>query len=329
MDPFDQQPPVELDRVSFEDSERFEDDSICSFQSENESLNQKWSEWNLSGSDLPGPSTSTKRRALRTGMPIPSLRDICAKKVATGLTFEEIEAIYQSLHKNTVPAPILRQIYNFCFPSNPENIKTYSFITNGSTQPFDSGHHLFINNAVFNVFQIGYHISAYVSDVDSEVMKYQEKDGKGCYKVSVQVDRCRIISCSCSCSSTATWCKHIIAVCLYRIMNAEKIQYRSPIWDSIAVLGDLRVKKFAQYLINESPAEFIVIAQRLLDQLAVENSEINQTMGAPDPTAGGDSDYSNWFLDEKQLHESIRKILISFVKPGPMVWYVYSVIHLE
>ncbi|CAD5218763.1 unnamed protein product [Bursaphelenchus okinawaensis] len=318
MEPFDQ---PEIDRVSFEDSERFEDDSISSFQSENESLNQKWSEWNLSGSDLPGPSTSNRRRGFRRGMTIPSLREICAKKVATSLTFEEIETVYQSLHRNTVPFPILKQVYEFCFPAHPENIKTYSFITNGSTQNFEAGYKLFNGNAVYNVFQIGYHISAHVSDLETTGLeKSRDKGIMPCQKVSVRVDRCRIVSCICSCSSSAAWCKHIIAVCLYRIINADKIQYRSPIWDSIAVLGDMQLKKFAQYFINESPAEFIVIAQKLLDQLAVEKSEINQTMGAPDPTAGGDSDYSNWFLDEKQLHENIRKILISFVKPVPTVW---------
>jgi hypothetical protein len=41
----------EDDQVSFEDSERFEDDSICSWQSENESLNQKWADWTAPLSD--------------------------------------------------------------------------------------------------------------------------------------------------------------------------------------------------------------------------------------------------------------------------------------
>lgn len=37
------------------------------------------------------------------------------------------------------------------------------------------------------------------------------------YNVAVTFDRQRISSCNCTCSSTAHWCSHIVAVCLYRI----------------------------------------------------------------------------------------------------------------
>lgn len=64
------------------------------------------------------------------------------------------------------------------------------------------------------------------------------------------------------------------------------------------------------------------MAQRLIDQLLCPTSEINQTSGAPDPTAGS-ADLATWCMDEKQLADSIRKILINFVKPSPTIhWYV-------
>lgn len=43
--------------------------------------------------------------------------------------------------------------------------------------------------------------------------------------------------------------------------------------------------------------------------------------GAPDPTAGASAnDQTNWYLDEKTLHENIKKILIKFCLPAPMVY---------
>ncbi|PIO52558.1 hypothetical protein TELCIR_26134, partial [Teladorsagia circumcincta] len=59
------------------------------------------------------------------------------------------------------------------------------------------------------------------------------------------------------------------------------------IWDSVNELSVDKLKKFAQYLVNELPKEYLPIAQRLLDQLKCPESEINQSHGAPDPTDGG------------------------------------------
>lgn len=43
--------------------------------------------------------------------------------------------------------------------------------------------------------------------------------------------------------------------------------------------------------------------------------------GAPDPTAGASAnDQTNWYLDEKTLHDNIKKILIKFCLPAPMVF---------
>lgn len=67
--------------------------------------------------------------------------------------------------------------------------------------------------------------------------------------------------------------------------------------------------------------QYLPVAQRLIDQLRDPSSEINLATGAPDPTAGEHDDVAIWCLDETSLHENIKKILISFVKPSPTVWY--------
>ncbi|KAK6011295.1 hypothetical protein OSTOST_23629 [Ostertagia ostertagi] len=63
--------------------------------------------------------------------------------------------------------------------------------------------------------------------------------------------------------------------------------FRVTIWDSVNELSVDKLKKFAQYLVNELPKEYLPIAQRLLDQLKCPESEINQSHGAPDPSDGG------------------------------------------
>lgn len=61
------------------------------------------------------------------------------------------------------------------------------------------------------------------------------------------------------------------------------------------------------------------VAQKLIDQLRDPSSEINLAIGAPDPTAGGHDETAIWCMDDNVLHDNIRKILISFVKPTPTV----------
>lgn len=52
-----------------------------------------------------------------------------------------------------------------------------------------------------------------------------------------------------------TWCQHVVAVCLKRIRQKDSINFRPTIWDSITELSEDRLKKLAQYLINDLPRE--------------------------------------------------------------------------
>ena len=50
-------------------------------------------------------------------------------------------------------------------------------------------------------------------------------------------------------------------------------------------------------------------------------SDINATQGAPDPTLGGSADeQAAHCLDSKNLKENIKKILIKFCVPAPIVF---------
>ncbi|KAI6224951.1 Zinc finger domain containing protein [Aphelenchoides besseyi] len=297
------------DQVSFEDSERFEEDeSVCSWQSENESLDRKWSEW----TELP---TSSKDQL--HGIKIPKLAELSAQIAASSLSFDSIEIMYhQLMPANRIPDDILKPILRRCFPSCSEDIRTYSFITSGKRDAFEGGKKLFEQNVVHEVMQIGYHISAKVSLPETFAkIKGQPfpKTPRTTYKVSIRVDRCRIVSCNCSCDAKRSWCEHIVAVSLFRIHRTDLVAFRSTIWDSITELNDEKLKKFAQYMINSLPTEYLPVAQQLIDDLLNPTSEINKQSGAPDPTAGS-GDLATWCMDEKMLQDSIRRILIQFVK---------------
>lgn len=97
---------------------------------------------------------------------------------------------------------------------------------------------------------------------------------------------------------------------------------RAPVSESLSRLHRDQLQKFAQYLISELPQQILPTAQRLLDELlGSQPSAINTVCGAPDPTAGASAnDQTSWYLDEKALHDNIKKILIKFCVPAPMVF---------
>lgn len=97
---------------------------------------------------------------------------------------------------------------------------------------------------------------------------------------------------------------------------------RAPVSESLTRLQRDQLQKFAQYLISELPQQILPTAQRLLDELlSSQPTTINTVCGAPDPTAGASiNDLTNWYLDEKTLHDNISKILIKFCLPTPMVY---------
>ncbi|XP_038223237.1 zinc finger SWIM domain-containing protein 8-like [Zerene cesonia] len=142
------------------------------------------------------------------------------------------------------------------------------------------------------------------------------------FNVAVTFDRQKISSCNCTCSSSAHWCSHIVAVCLFRIHLPTQVCLRAPVSESLQRLRRDQLQKFAQYLISELPRQILPTAQKILDELlSAQPNQINTTCGAPDPTAGASAyEYTSWFLDEKTLHNNINKILVKFCVPTPIVF---------
>ncbi|CAH2321866.1 zinc finger SWIM domain-containing 8 isoform X1 [Pelobates cultripes] len=292
------------ERFSFEDSDRFEEDSLCSFISEAESLCQNWRGWRKQS---PGPNSPTVK--IKDGLVNP-LVELSAKQVAFHIPFEVVEKVYPP-----VPEQLQLRIAFWSFPENEEDIRLYSCLANGSADEFQRGEQLFRMRGVKDPLQIGFHLSA-------TVIPPQMLSPKGAYNVAVMFDRCRITSCSCTCGAGAKWCSHVVALCLFRIHNASSVCLRAPVSESLSRLQRDQLQKFAQYLISELPQQILPTAQRLLDELlSSQSTAINTVCGAPDPTAGPSaSDQSTWYLDESTLSDNIKKTLHKFCGPSPVVF---------
>lgn len=292
------------ERFSFEDSDRFEEDSLCSFISEAESLCQNWRGWRKQSA---GPNSPTVK--IKDGQVIP-LVELSAKQVAFHIPFEVVEKVYPP-----VPEQLQLRIAYWSFPENEEDIRLYSCLANGSPDEFQRGEQLYRIRAVKDPLQIGFHLSA-------TVVSSQTGQSKGAYNVAVMFDRCRITSCSCTCGAGAKWCAHVVALCLFRIHNASAVCLRAPVSESLSRLQRDQLQKFAQYLISELPQQILPTAQRLLDELlSSQSTAINTVCGAPDPTAGPSaSDQSTWYLDESTLSDNIKKTLHKFCGPSPVVF---------
>ncbi|KAH8274690.1 hypothetical protein KR018_010054, partial [Drosophila ironensis] len=344
-----------IDRYSFDDSIRFEEDSLCSWSSEPESLCNNWRGWkkpsNGAGSGLGGASMAAGGLAssvsgsganglgIAGGSPygsagsgvagtsgacapggvvlasvscgrfyeVSSLAELSARCVASYIPFELVEHVYPP-----VPEQLQLRIAFWSFPDNEEDIRLYSCLANSSADEFNRGDQLFRMRAVKDPLQIGFHLSASV--VSQTPRTY--------FNVAVTFDRRRISSCNCTCSSSAYWCSHVVAVCLHRIHCPQEVRLRAPVSESLTRLQRDQLQKFAQYLISELPQQILPTAQRLLDELlSAQPTAINTVCGAPDPTAGASiNDQTSWYLDEKTLHNNIKRILIKFCLPAPIVF---------
>ncbi|KAK3090543.1 hypothetical protein FSP39_012583 [Pinctada imbricata] len=295
----------EGDRFSFEDSDRFEEDSLCSWISEPESLCNNWRGWKRqNGGQVPSNGK------FQDGM-VTSLVELASKAVACHIPFEVVEHFPQP-----IPEQLQLRIAFWSFPENEEDIRLYSCLASGSADEFQKGEHLYKAKAVKDVLQIGFHLSG------SVVPPQGLTQTKGNFNVAVVFDRRRISSCTCTCNSQPSWCSHVVALCLYRIHQATSVCLRAPVSESLSRLHRDQLQKFAQYLISELPQQILPTAQRLLDELlSSQETAMNTVCGAPDPTAGPSAnEQTSWCLDESTLHENVKKTLVKFCVPSPIVF---------
>lgn len=178
---------VDSDRFSFDDSDRFEEDSLCSWISEPESLCNNWRGWkksnfpnsttstSLLSAGVPGPSGTgaspssavqhtsvplggknssvsdfTSSTSSSSGPPQLNLVELSAKCVASHIPFELVERFHLP-----VPEELQVRIAFWSFPEYEEDIRLYSCLANGSAEEFTKGERLFKSDSVNDILQIG------------------------------------------------------------------------------------------------------------------------------------------------------------------------------
>ena len=131
---------------TFDDSDRFDEDSLCSWISEPESVSMNWRGWrrisqNGGSSDLDSEDN------------VESLVEVCARTVAKSIPFELVERMYPQ-----IPEQMQLRIAFWSFPDGEGDIRVYSCLANGSSEEFSRGEHLVKVKAVKDALQIGKYI---------------------------------------------------------------------------------------------------------------------------------------------------------------------------
>ncbi|XP_004715548.1 zinc finger SWIM domain-containing protein 4 [Echinops telfairi] len=236
-----------------------------------------------------------------------TLLDLSAKRVAESWAFEQVEARF-----SRVPEPVQKRIIFWSFPRSEREICMYSSLgyqppegEHDARVPFTRGLHLLQSGAVDRVLQVGFHLSGNVKEPGGP------GEPESLYHVSISFDRCKITSVSCGCDNRDLfYCAHVVALSLYRIRLARRVELRLPISETLSQMNRDQLQKFVQYLISAHHTEVLPTAQRLADEILLLGSEINLVHGAPDPTAGaGIEDANCWHLDEEQIQEQVKQLL--------------------
>nr|CAB3268067.1 zinc finger SWIM domain-containing protein 4-like [Phallusia mammillata] len=273
-----------------------------------------------------------------------SLTKLAAKVAAAHTPFQLVEVRYPR-----IPEPVVRQFIKWSFPRCEADIRRYSALScaacehkhgplfgqadshrpsgskdspdDGSDdqeKAFNLGVMLAETGAVHQAMQIGFHISGVVHESHSAASSYQSSPNchapstRRLHKVAATFDRCKVTSSSCDCEhgDGVFFCRHVVALLIYRMRQAEKVRLRLPISDTLQQLSRDQLQKLAQYLLARH-ASVLPTAQEIADDFDDPDSNINHVHGAPDPTAGaGFQDDDRWSLDDCHVSDYIRKLML-------------------
>ena len=146
------------ERLYFDDSDRFEEDSLCSCGSDPESLYGNWGGWKRSS------QSGVQEDLEPCEGKVESLIEVCARTVAKHLPFETVERIYPQ-----IPEQLQLRIGFWSFPPFEEDIRLYSCLANGSPDKFNEGEQLLKVQAVKDALQIGEYKGCYASWTNAEI----------------------------------------------------------------------------------------------------------------------------------------------------------------
>uniref|UniRef100_H2YXM6 SWIM-type domain-containing protein n=1 Tax=Ciona savignyi TaxID=51511 RepID=H2YXM6_CIOSA len=240
----------------------------------------------------------------------PPLTEIAAKVAAANIPYQLVEERY-----NRVPEPVVLKLITWSFPRCEADIRRYTalaYATNELDVTFRKGVTLAESGAIRQPVQIGFHLSGIVHDKSGE-----GSNNSPCnFNVAVTFDRCKVASSTCNCQfgDGIFFCRHVVALLIYRIRNPRKVKLRAPISDTLQKLTRDQLQKLTQYLLSRH-ANVLPTAQEIADCFSDANSSINAVHGAPDPTAGaGFQDENRWNLDDRHVIDHIRQLILDSAK---------------
>ena len=145
---------------SFEDSDRFDEMSLCSWVSDPESICGDWRGWKRSGSNINDAFPSKNSQGN-----VEKLIELCSKVVAMSVSFETVENRCPNL-----PEQLQLRIAFWSFPRSDDNIRLYSCLANGSSEEFSKGEQLYRAKAVVEPLQIGLYV--YYLTMNDKIVVY-------------------------------------------------------------------------------------------------------------------------------------------------------------
>ena len=210
-----------------------------------------------------------------------SLLHQAASVVAKHISCEDIERYNEHLDE-----ALLEKIAFLACPQDIDLIKAIANVTRRDDKTWQWGQDYVNEDKVRDMRQVGFMVTALV----------------GQYNVAFTFEKQQITSTSCEGCAYKLWCSHVIAAILQRIEKADKVPVHAPVTETLSTLDRDQLQKLLQYAIDEDPAGVLGKVFKRIDEIRDAKSEINETLGLPDPTFGiGSEARPTWDLTIEEL----------------------------
>ncbi|XP_060070349.1 uncharacterized protein LOC132550321 [Ylistrum balloti] len=197
-------------------------------------------------------------------------------------------------HNPPLDEDMIKKVAYWAFPQSESSVKIYVKLAHYKEDDWRDGETLIEEKRIIEIAQVGFMISAILSkpvfltseasDSTTITTKSKMEDAK----VTVSFEKQKVTASTCSLCPKVIWCRHIVAVVIYRIRNSDKFLFNvhAPVTEVLSTLSRDQMQKLLHYAISEDPGGIICRVFKHMDTIRDSRSEINQMQGAPDPTFG-------------------------------------------
>ncbi|XP_069126400.1 uncharacterized protein [Argopecten irradians] len=233
------------------------------------------------------PAANRSTSASPTPRSVQSLSSLAAQ-----VTGEHFPCQFLENHNPPLDEAMIKKVAFWAFPQSESRVKIYAKLTHYKEDDWRDGESLIEEDRIMDITQVGFMVSAILSKTvfltaessDSTTITTKSKIEDA--KVMLSFEKHKVTSTSCSLCPQVVWCRHVVAVIIYRIRNANKITVHAPVTEVLGTLSRNQMQKLLQYAIREDPGGVTCHIFKHMDKIRDTRSELNQTQGAPDPTFG-------------------------------------------